>query len=158
MASATPVEALKSAQAVLRLAEQRLGVRSQGELIEPVPPAANQPLTAALLPEGVLPRGSVVSVLGSASLTAWLLGASQGDSWVAIVGWPSLHAGALAEAGVELERVVVVPDVGGSCWSAPRSRPLCSTSVVDLICCICNAQALLMQLVGRDHDRAKLRL
>jgi hypothetical protein len=43
----------------------------------------------------------------------WLLGATQRDRWVALVGWPELSPVALAEAGVDLERVVVVPDTGG---------------------------------------------
>jgi hypothetical protein len=65
---AAPVEALESARAALRLAERRVGVRSQEEFVAPTP-AADQPLATALLPGGVLPRGGVVSVLDSACLT-----------------------------------------------------------------------------------------
>jgi hypothetical protein len=53
----------------------------------------------------------VSSVLGSASLTCWLLGATQGDRWIAVAGWPNLSPLAMTEAGVNLSRVMVVPDV-----------------------------------------------
>ncbi len=72
-----------------------------------------QPLRA-VLPRGGLPRGSVVSLSGgrgSTSLLLALLG-SAGRSWTALVGLPGLGLLAAAEFGLDLNRVVVVPDPG----------------------------------------------
>ena len=108
--------ALEQARAALRLAERRVGVQHRDQVVT-LTPSAPAPLTE-LLPDGDLPRGAVSAVLGatrhgSATLTTWLLGATQGGGWVAVVGWPELGAVALAEAGVQLERVMLVPDVAG---------------------------------------------
>ncbi|MFI8528489.1 hypothetical protein ACIGB8_28805 [Promicromonospora sukumoe] len=103
--------ALERARAALRLAERRVGVQHRDQVVT-LAPSAPAPLTE-LLPGGELPRGAVSAVLGSATLTTWLLGATQGEGWVAVVGWPDLGVVALAEAGVKLERVSHVPDVRG---------------------------------------------
>jgi hypothetical protein len=103
------------ARAALLGAELRVGVRSRGEVVTPLGPPEPAPL-ASLLPDGALPAGSVVSVLGpgplqgSASLTSWLLGATQHDRHVALVGWPELGLVALSEAGVDLGRLYAVPN------------------------------------------------
>lgn len=104
-------DALQRARAALRAAELRVGVRHLEETITQAPnPEA--PLTV-LLPGGDLPRGAVTGVHGSASLACWILGATQRDEWIAVVGWPELSPIALHEAGVHLERVVATPDAGG---------------------------------------------
>jgi len=106
---------LERARAALRLAERRVGVQHRDQVVTVTPPAP-APLTD-LLPDGELPRGAVSSVLGpgplpgSASLTCWLLGATQGDRWIAVAGWPNLSPLAMTEAGVNLSRVMLVPDV-----------------------------------------------
>lgn len=118
MVDAAGVTRLERAQAALLGAELRVGVRSRAEVVTPLAPPEPAPLVD-LLPDGVLPAGAVVSVLGpgplqgSASLTAWLLGATQHDRPVAVVGWPELGLVALSEAGVDLGRLYAVPDVGG---------------------------------------------
>lgn len=111
---------LERARATLLGAELRAGVRSRGEVVTPLAPPEPAPLVD-LLPGGALPAGAVVSVLGpgsrslqgSASLTSWLLGATQHGRPVAVVGWPQLGLLAMSEAGVDLGRLYVVPDVGG---------------------------------------------
>lgn len=116
--TAAGVTRLERAQAALLGAELRVGVRSRAEVVTPLAPPEPAPLVD-LLPDGVLPAGAVVAVLGpgplqgSASLTAWLLGATQHDRHVAVVGWPALGLVALSEAGVDLDRLYAVPDVGG---------------------------------------------
>jgi len=105
------VDSLRRARAALRQAERRVGVQHRDRVIPLVPPEP-APLTE-LLPEGDLPRGAAVAVRDSASLLGWLLGATQGDRWAALVGWPALGLVALSEAGVDLERIVSVPDVRG---------------------------------------------
>jgi hypothetical protein len=103
--------ALATARDALRLAERRVGVQHRDQVVE-LTPAAPAPLTE-LLPDGDLPAGAAMTVQGSAYLMCWLLGAAQGGRWIALVGWPALSPLAMSEAGVDLERVFVVPDVGG---------------------------------------------
>lgn len=68
---------------------------------------------AALLPEAGLRRGTTVTVAGSTSLLLSLLAApSQDGGWCAVVGFDSLGVLAAAEAGVVLERTVLVPEPG----------------------------------------------
>jgi hypothetical protein len=109
--SVAPPTALERARAALQSVERRVGVEHRDQVVE-LAPASPAPLTE-LLPDGDLPTGAAVTVRDSASLMCWLLGATQRDRWVALVGWPELSPVALAEAGVDLERVVVVPDAGG---------------------------------------------
>ena len=68
---------------------------------------------AALLPRQGLPRGATVAVEGSAALLlAVLAEPSRAGAWCAVVGCPSLGLLAAAEAGIALERLVLVPDPG----------------------------------------------
>jgi hypothetical protein len=105
------VSALETARTALHSAERRVGVRHRSEALAPV---SQQPdPLPGLLPGGVLPAGAAVVVSGSAGLLGWLLGATQRAAWLAVVGWPELGIVALVEAGVDLERVVTVPEVSG---------------------------------------------
>lgn len=106
-----PSTALERARAALQSVERRVGVEHRDQVVE-LATASPAPLTE-MLPDGDLPTGAAVTVRDSASLMCWLLGATQWDRWVALVGWPDLSPVALAEAGVDLERVVAVPDTGG---------------------------------------------
>jgi hypothetical protein len=63
---------------------------------------------AGLLPQGGLRRGTVVGVGSRSLLHALLAGPSAAGSWAALIGMPSLGLAAAAEAGVVLERTVVV--------------------------------------------------
>ena len=75
----------------------------------------------ARLPVPVLPALSGLVTLrtggsygvDSASLAlALAAGASQAGEWVGFAGWPDFGAEAAADLGVELDRTVLVPDVG----------------------------------------------
>ena len=103
--------ALERARAALQSVERRAGVEHRDQAVTLAAPEP-APLTE-LLPGSDLPSGVAVTVRASASLMCWLLGATQRDRWVALVGWPELSPVALAEAGVDLERVVIVPDADG---------------------------------------------
>jgi hypothetical protein len=71
------------------------------------------PELAELFPWGGLRRGSTVSVQGSTTLLLTLLSEATVDgSWAGVVGMPNLGAVAAAELGVELERLVLVPEPG----------------------------------------------
>lgn len=100
-----------------------------GERIRPVALAKEQllPVPApfeALLPWGGLRRGSTVSVTapgvgGSTSLALALVAAASGaGSWLAAVGLPSLGLVAADEAGVALERLVLVAAPERSAWGS----------------------------------------
>src|SRR6478736_8724739 len=68
---------------------------------------------AAVLPRGGLARGSVVSVLGQGA-TSLLFTLLSGPAavWSALVGMPGLGLLAAAEFGIDLDRVVVIPEPG----------------------------------------------
>lgn len=104
-------EALQRARSVLRLAELRTGVRSQVEASVQTPPPSSQ--LVDILPGREVPRGAVTVVAGSAGLLTWIVGATQRDGWVAVVGWPDLGAVWMQDAGIDLERTILVPDVQG---------------------------------------------
>ncbi|HYJ50534.1 MAG TPA: hypothetical protein VEX12_11515 [Microbacterium sp.] len=100
---------------VLRLRAQV--ERVQGRRLDaPVLPVL--PALAPLLPGGGLRPGSAYSIDSSASLLfALLAAASQTGSWCGVVGVPQLGAEAAERVGVDLSRLVLIPDPG-SRWLA----------------------------------------
>ena len=110
----------------------------------PVTPAGERSLPVApplevLLPTG-LRRGTSLQVagvrdgLGTTSLAlAVLVGPSAAGSWAAAVGVPSLGLAAAAGFGVDLGRIVLVPDAGdpgGPTWSTVVATLLEAVDVV----------------------------
>jgi len=91
--------------------------RVQGRRLDaPVLPV--HPALAALLPGGGLRPGSAYSVAASSSLLFALLAeASQAGSWCGVVGMPQLGTEAAERLGVDLSRLVLIPDPG-SRWLA----------------------------------------
>ena len=96
-------------------------------LARPVSLSAEQtlpvlPAVAPLLPDAALRRGSTVAVEGGPGATSLALAlgaaASQAGSWTAIVGVPALGLAALAEAGVDLARVVLVDEPDAEAWGS----------------------------------------
>jgi hypothetical protein len=68
---------------------------------------------AAVLPRGGLVRGSVVSVLGQgATSLLFALLAGPEAPWSALVGMPGIGLLAAAEFGIDLDRLVVIPEPG----------------------------------------------
>ncbi|MFE6235089.1 hypothetical protein [Cellulosimicrobium sp. NPDC057862] len=66
-----------------------------------------------LLPLGGLQRGTVVAVRGSTSLLLALVARpSRSGAWTAAVGFPAVGLLAAADAGADLDRVVLVPRPG----------------------------------------------
>jgi hypothetical protein len=77
------------------------------------PPLATVPGLAELLPHGGLRPGTTYSVAGSASLAmALLAGPSTAGTWCGVIGAPEFGVEAAAALGVDLSRVVFVPDPG----------------------------------------------
>lgn len=96
----------------------------------PAEPLPVLPPLDALFPRGGLSRGNVVAVEGSTWLAlALAAGASQAGSWCAVVGLPELGAAAAAEAGIDLERLVLVPSPGTQ-WATAVAALLDAFDVV----------------------------
>ena len=76
------------------------------------------PAIAELLPGGSLKQGAVYSVDRSATLLmALLAGPSAAGSWCGVVGVPEFGVEAAARFGIDLDRLVLVPDPGDQ-WLA----------------------------------------
>lgn len=86
--------------------------RTQGRRLDaPVLPVYEA--FAALLPGGGLRPGAAYSLApSSALLLALMAGPSQSGAWCAAVGMPELGAEAGEQAGVDLTRLVLIPDPG----------------------------------------------
>jgi hypothetical protein len=98
------------------LAERARPIALAGEQALPVLPALQ-----GLLPGGALERGSTVAIDGQAATSlalALVARTSAAGSWTAAVGLPSLGLVAGAEAGLALERLVVVHDPSPDAWGA----------------------------------------
>ena len=105
-------EALRQEQGgeVLRLKAQL--ERVQGRRLE-APVLPTHPAFTSLLPGGGLRPGAAYSLGSSASLLLALMARpSQDGSWCAVVGMPELGVEAAEALGVDLARVVFVPDPG----------------------------------------------
>jgi hypothetical protein len=100
------------------LAELRRRIEPSSGVMTPAEPdrqvlAVPAPL-AEILPRGGLPRGGVVSLSGesgSLSLLFTLLAAPV-NAWSALVGMPDAGLLAAHELGVDLDRLVLIPDPG----------------------------------------------
>ena len=76
------------------------------------------PALAGLLPGGALKEGAAYSVDGSATLImAMLAGPSAAGSWCGVVGFPEFGVEAASRFGIDLDRLVLVPDPGDQ-WLA----------------------------------------
>lgn len=95
---------------VLRLRAQL--ERVQGRRMD-APVLPTHPALADLLPGGGLRPGSAYSIAPSASLLLALLARpSQDGSWCGVIGMPELGAEAAEQIGVDLSRLVLIPDPG----------------------------------------------
>lgn len=119
----TATQALESTglEALNDVARLRAQVeRVQGRRLDaPVLPV--HPALASLLPGGGLRPGSAYSLPRSTSLLLALLAQpSQSGSWCGVVGMPRLGAEAAEGLGVDLSRLVLIPDPGAR-WLAVTS-------------------------------------
>ncbi len=95
-------------QAIAEL-RNKMSTSSAGRQVLAVPP----PL-AQILPRGGLPRGGVISLDGRGGAASLLLSllAAPANIWSALVGMPEIGLLAAAELGVDLDRLVLIPDPG----------------------------------------------
>lgn len=104
------------------------------------------PALAALLPGGGLRAGSAYSLAPSGALLLSLLARpSQAGSWCAVIGMPELGAEAAEQLGVDLERLVFIPEPGER-WLA----------VVATVAEVLPVVAVRPQGRVRESDAAKL--
>ncbi|MFD1338850.1 hypothetical protein [Microbacterium lemovicicum] len=97
-------------EAVHRLRAQM--EKAQGLRLD-APVLPTHPALAELLPGGGLRPGAAYSLPSSTSLLLALLARpSQEGSWCGVIGMPELGAEAAERIGVDLERLVMVPDPG----------------------------------------------
>lgn len=94
--------------------------RMQGRRLD-APVLPTHPALAGLLPGRGLRPGAAYSLGSSSSLLFALLAQpSQTGSWCGVVGMPGFGAEAAERAGVDLSRVVLIPDPGAR-WLAVTS-------------------------------------
>jgi hypothetical protein len=118
-------------------------LRSLSDKIRPLALARDHslPLSPALrdlVPSGAIQRGSTVLVTadaggpqGATSLAfALLAAASDAGSWCAAVGFPDLGAVAVAELGVDLDRLALVPRPEPAQWISVMGALLDAVDVV----------------------------
>lgn len=94
-------------QQVVAELRRKMSVSARPVLAVPAP-------LAEVLPLGGLPRGGVVSLIGASGSTSLLLAllAAPANAWSALVGLPDVGLLAASELGVDLDRIVLVPDPG----------------------------------------------
>jgi len=102
-----------------------------------------QPKLAHLFPQRCLTPGSVITVQGGMWLLFGLLAAaSQHGSWVSFVGMPELGVLAASQAGLALERVAVIPQVGTEAAAV-------IAALLDATCVVVGPQAALSEAERR---------
>src|SRR5438045_7854220 len=90
------------------------------------------PTVAGLLPTGSLKTGVAYSIEGSTSLAmALMAGPSQAGAWCGVVGVPTFGTEAAAAAGIDLERLALVPYPGDQ-W-LPVTAALADVLTVVLV-------------------------
>ena len=108
-----PVFAGTSAAAASQVAELQARIRGMQRIRIDSHGLPTSPGVAELLPGGVLRAGAAYSVHSSTSLAlALLAGPSAAGAWCGVVGMPSLGVEAAAASGIDLDRLVLVPDPG----------------------------------------------
>jgi hypothetical protein len=144
-----------SADRIVALLAEAPGALERASRLTP-PRLPVLPAFEDVLPDGGLRPGTTVAVtgVGAVSLALALVARPSTDSWTAVVGLPTLGLRAAAEIGVELDRLVVVPDPGAQ-WD-PVVAALVDAFDVVLIGGLTGARAHLraskIAARVREHD------
>ncbi|MEJ3404103.1 hypothetical protein WDJ51_05115 [Rathayibacter sp. YIM 133350] len=108
---ASPVE--DAAANLERVAELQARIRGMQSTSLDSPALPTSSAIAAVLPGGSLRQGAAYSVEGSLTLAMAMLAApSASGAWCGVVGVPDFGAEAATRFGIDLERLVLVPDPG----------------------------------------------
>src|SRR6478735_5051011 len=151
----TTSHAQEPADEVLRLRSQLERVQGR-KLDAPVLPV--HPALASLLPGGGLRPGAAYSLPRSTSLLLAVLGrASQAGSWCGVVGLPRLGAEAAEGMGVDLSRLVLIPEPGQR-WLAVAATVAEVLPVVAVRPSGRAADAEVSRLAARLRDRGAVLL
>ncbi len=131
--------------------------RVQGHRLDaPVLPV--HPALASLLPGGGLRPGAAYSLPRSTSvLLALLAQPSQSGSWCGVIGMPRLGAEAAERLGVDLSRLVLIPDPGAR-WLAVTSTVAEVLPVVAVRPAGRAADGEIARLAARLRDRGAVLL
>jgi hypothetical protein len=98
---------LETASSAVARAHRMHGGQREVQTLETLPALAD------LLPGGALRCGAAYSVEGSTALAmAMVAGPSMAGAWCGVVGLPGFGAEAAAGFGIDLDRLVLVPDPG----------------------------------------------
>lgn len=115
-AAASVMAASTAAESTIGQLQQRIRSMQATKLDSRLIPT--HPALADLLPGGGLKQGVMYSVENSATLLlAMLAGPSAAGSWCGVVGVPEFGVEAAASFGIDLERLVLVPQPGDQ-WLA----------------------------------------
>ena len=111
------------------------------------------PTVAALLPGGSLKAGVAYTVEGSTSLAmALMAGPSAAGAWCGVVGVPTFGTEAAAAAGIDLERLALVPYPGDQ-WM-PVTAALADVLTVVLVRPpLMPSDGTVARLMGRLRER-----
>ncbi|WP_200942315.1 hypothetical protein [Leifsonia sp. Root1293] len=112
--SVAPAPDIEGAEdALSRVQELQARIRGMQATKLESPALPTSAAMAAVLPSGALRQGSAYSVDGSLTLAmALLAGPSASGAWCGVVGVPDFGAEAASRFGIDLERLVLVPDPG----------------------------------------------
>ena len=91
---------------------------SQGESSRNKDALPTPPSLGELLPGGGLLPGAVYSVTGGALLASLLAGPSRAGLWCGAIGLPEFGVEAAEQAGVDLRRLVLIPNPGDRWFNA----------------------------------------
>jgi hypothetical protein len=148
-------------------------VRRASEYADPADPAGGVgvhkmlpvlPELSTLLPGRGLRRGSTVAVAagrpawpvgGTSLVLALLAAASRSGSWCAVVGVPSLGAGAAAEVGIALDRLALVPNPGPE-WASVVAALIDGVDVVVVAVPRAVSASVARRLAARARQRGSV--
>lgn len=117
------------------------------------------PVFERLLPGGAIRRGTVVDVQGNGATSLALslaAGPSSAGSWTAIVGMPSIGLMAACEAGVALNRLLVVAPPTPASWSAAVAALIGSVDVIMVAAGKRSGSADLRRITARLRERGSV--
>ncbi|WP_251858177.1 hypothetical protein [Herbiconiux sp. L3-i23] len=111
--TASSLAAPSGADAMERIRELQSRIKEMQATTLQTKGLATSPMFAGLLPDGMMRAGAAYSIGGSLTLAMSMLAApSAAGAWCGVVGVPEFGAQAAIARGIDLSRLVLVPDPG----------------------------------------------